>query len=313
MPRKSISTPGMLGEVSLNREIEFMVQMLGWSEEQIVSALVAAHPKLSGETSIINQVRVCRSRFRADRQEGVEVSKLIGSGTVTSLDNIKDKRLMRFASGIEHIDMLWGFSDDMKSKGFPRGQVSLIAGSPGVGKTRTMIAVCGKLTDPSTEHSLSALYWQNEFALEQFKTVSKGHIKANSRFRCGDIRSLKAQLKVIEEDPADLVVVDSLQMLEEAKNRMGMERCVAAYKAVAVEKNAHIVFVGQLNKKEQVAGSRALEHLVDATFTAVRDRDTGGFAIRCTKNRWGMSGVQATFKHTSKGVEAIGEITQSED
>ena len=112
----------MLGEVSLNREIEFMIQMLGWSEEQIASALVAAHPKLSGETSLTNQIRVCRSRFRADRQEGVEVSKLIGSGTVASLDSIKDKRLIRFASGIEHIDTLWGFSDDMKSKGFPRGQ-----------------------------------------------------------------------------------------------------------------------------------------------------------------------------------------------
>ena len=313
MPRKSIQTEGFLGSLSLNREIEFMVQMLGWDEPQIVGALCLAHPELENDSNLVNHVRVVRSRFRSDKKENEELNKMLGKGTVTSLDEVKDMRLSRFECGISQIDLLWGFSDDMKSKGFPRGQISLIAGSPGVGKTRTMIAVCGALSDPNSEKKLSAMYWQNEMALEQFKTVSKGKIKSSARFMCGDMRSIKEQIAEVEKAKPDLVVVDSLQMLEEAKNKMGMERCIAAYKAVAVDKNIHVVFVGQLNKREQVAGSRVLEHLVDATFTAVRDRGTGGFAIRCTKNRWGMSGVQASFIHTSKGIEAVGDITQSEE
>lgn len=302
-----------MGPISLNREIEFMVQLLGWTEPQIVSALRSAHPELVSDEGVVNHVRVVRSKYRTDKKENTEMATLLGKGVVTSLDNVKDKRLVRFASGIEHIDCLWGFSDDMKSKGFPRGQVSLIAGSPGVGKTRTMVAVCGAMTNPNEDTGLSALYWQNEMALEQFKTISRGQIKPQSRFKCGDVRSLKDQIQTVCEEDPDLVVVDSLQMLEEAKSRLGMERCIAAYKSVAVDRNLHVVFVGQLNKKEQVAGSRLLEHLVDATFTAVRDRDTGGFAIRCTKNRWGMSGVQASFRHTSKGIEPVGDITQSEE
>jgi DNA repair protein RadA/Sms len=314
MPRTSIPVEGMLGSLSLNREVEFMVQMLGWSESQIVSAVLSAHPELkSDQQSLINHIRVCRSRYRTDQKENAEVSALIGGGTVTSLDKIADKKLVRFACGIDHIDMLWGFSEDGKIKGFPRGQISLIAGSPGVGKTRAMIAVCGKISAPDYRPALKALYWQNEFALEQFKTVSKSQIKSGARFRCGDIRSLKEQLKVVDKEKPDLVVVDSIQMLEEAKNKTGMERCIAAYKAAAVEHNIHVVLVGQLNKREQVAGSRVLEHLVDSVFTAVRDRDTGGFAIRCTKNRWGMSGIQGCFKHTATGIEPVGDITQSED
>lgn len=313
MPRKHINTEGFLGTISLNREIEFMVHMLGWTEEQIVGSLCLVHPELKGDPSTVNHVRVVRSRFRTDKKEVEEMSKLLGQGTVTSLDKIKDKRLLRFCSGIGHIDTLWGFDEGSKSIGFPRGQISLIAGSPGVGKTRTMIAVCGSMTNPENDNGLSALYWQNEMALEQFKTISKNQIKPNSRFHCGDIRSLKAQLEEVEKADPDLVVVDSLQMLDEAKNKTGMERCIAAYKSLAVDKNLHVVFVGQLNKKEQVAGSRVLEHLVDATFTAVRDRETGGFAICCTKNRWGMSGVQGSFRHTSKGIEPVGDITLSED
>lgn len=313
MSRPSIQTHGFLGSLSLNREIEFFVQMLGYSEEQILRVLEVAHPDMKRDSSLVNHIRVIRSRFRTEKKEGLEVSNLIGGGTVTSLDNVKDVELIRFASGINHIDLLWGFSDDMKSKGFPRGQVSLLAGSPGIGKTRTMIAVCGKMTDPQNNNGLKALYWQNEFALEQFKVVSKGQIKESARFRCGDIRVLKVQLEELEKEKPDLVIVDSIQMLEEAKNKLGMERCIAAYKSAAVENNCHIIFVGQLNKKEQVAGSRVLEHLVDAVFTAVKDRDTGGFAIRCTKNRWGMSGIQASFKHKQSGIEPTGEITQSEE
>jgi len=312
MGRKALATTGSLGALSLSKEIELMIQLLSWTDEQIYAALKMRHGELDRETTV-SHIRVLRSRFRTEAKENADMEGIAGKGTVTSLDDISDKKLVRFPCGINHIDMLWGFSDDLTSKGFPRGQVSLLGGSPGVGKTRAMIAVCGSLTEPKKGKTLSALYWQNEFALEQFKTVAKGKIKKDAAFRCGDIRSLKGQLDELSANNADLVIVDSVQMLDEAKNRNGLERCIASYKTAAIQYNCHVVLVTQLNKKDQISGSRIVEHLVDSVFLAVRDRDTGGFAIRCTKNRWGMSGVQAMFRHNSTGIEPFGEIELSEE
>jgi predicted ATP-dependent serine protease len=312
MGRKALGTEGCLGSLSLSKEIELMIQLLSWTDDQIFNALKIRHGELPKEATIAH-IRVIRSKFRAESKEQSVMEGVAGKGTVTSLDDITDKKLVRFPCGINHVDMLWGFSEDLTSKGFPRGQISLLGGSPGVGKTRAMIAVCGSLTDPKKDKGFSALYWQNEFALEQFKTVAKGKIKKDAEFRCGDIHSLKGQLDELSANNADLVIVDSVQMLDEAKNRNGLERCIAAYKTAAIQHNCHVVLVTQLNKKDQISGSRIVEHLVDSVFLAVKDRDTGGFAIRCTKNRWGMSGVQGMFRHNSTGIEPFGEIEISEE
>ena len=312
MGRKTIPTHGIFGKLTVNRQIEFMIHFLGWNDTQIINAICSTNEGMADKKDeLINHIRVAKFNIRST--ENILMNKEQPVGTVTSLDLVQSREIGRFTSGIDNIDMLWGFSEDMSSKGFPRGQVRLLAGSPGVGKTRTMISVCGKITDPSFEKKINVLYWQNEFALEQFKTVSKGKIKENATFRCGDISSLAVQLEIIDKEKPDLVVVDSIQMLNEAKSRTGIERCMAAYKICAINNNLHIVLIGQLNKKEQVSGSRSTEHLVDSVYKAVVDRSSGGFSIICTKNRWGMSGIQCSFVHNADGVEPFGDIIKVEE
>lgn len=311
MGRKTIPTLGIFGKLTINRQIEFMIQFLGWNDNQIIDAICLTNEGLNNKRDeLLNHIRVAKYNIRSGDQRR---NQQLNTGTVTSLDLVCCREIERFTSGIDHIDMLWGFSEDMSSKGFSRGQISLFAGSPGVGKTRTMISVCGKITDPSLEKKTNALYWQNEFALEQFKTVSKGKIKDNATFRCGDISSLAMQIEIIDKEKPDLVIVDSIQMLNEAKNRTGIERCISAYKLCAINNNIHIVLIGQLNKKDQVSGSRSIEHLVDSVYKAVIDRSSGGFSIICTKNRWGMSGIQCSFIHTVDGIEPFGDITKVEE
>lgn len=313
MPRKSIQTDGFLGKLSLNREIEFIVQMLGWGEKEILAAVRAAHPDLQDEEAIINHIRVARSRFRTEKKEIEEMTKAVGKGVVSSLDEVTDIPIKRFQSGMKNLDLLWGFSDEEDHIGFPRGQVSLLSGAAGVGKSRMMIALCGAMTDPDVENGLTALYWQNEFALSQFKVVVNNRIKEGARFKCGDIRSLKEQIAEASAVKPDLVIVDSIQMLEEARSKAGLERCIAAYKSAAYDNGYHVVFIGQLNKKGQAAGSEIFRHLVDATFMAVKDKATGGFKVYSTKNRWGVSGIECLFRHTKEGVDSIGDVTISEE
>lgn len=313
MPRKSIQTDGFLGKLSLNREIEFFVQMLGWGEKEILTAVKAAHPDIKDDEAVTNHIRVARSRFRTEKKDIEEMNKAVGKGEVSSLDAVTDIPISRFQSGMKNIDLLWGFSEEEDKVGFPRGQVSLLSGAAGVGKSRMMIALCGVMTDPDVDNGLTALYWQNEFALPQFKTMTNSRIKENSRFKCGDIRSLKEQIAEASAIKPDLVIVDSIQMLEEANSKAGLERCISAYKCAAYDHGFHVLFIGQLNKKGQASGSEIFRHLVDATFMAVKDKASGGFKVFSTKNRWGVSGLECLFRHSKEGVDPIGEVTISEE
>ncbi len=195
----------------------------------------------------------------------------------------------------------------------PRGQVSLVAGSPGVGKTRLMTSICGHMTHPINDNGFTALYFQNEFALAQFKQLNKNTIAPESRFLCGDLVHMQDQVDFIkaQEITPDLVIVDSVQMLAEAKSKSGIERCIAFYKQVAMELDIHVCFIGQLNKAGEVAGSRSVEHLVDQVFTVRHMFLPGQFGVTVTKNRWGESGISARFEHTPEGVVCISEGRKS--
>lgn len=309
MGRKPIATEGILGSLSMNKEIEMMVQILGWTDDEILKSIQLKHPKANADDTL-NHIRVSRSKFRKEKEENASLSGILGNGGISAFGAITAKKVERFVCGINNIDLLWGYGDEGKDIGFPRGQVSLLGGSPGVGKTRAMIAVCGALTDPTSESPKKAIYWQNEFDLGFFKTMAEGkiHKEVGDNFHLGNYRSLQMQLDKMSLYKPDLVVVDSYQMIDEAKGKNGVSRCLGAYKNYASENGCHVVLIGQLNKKNQIAGTRELEHLVDSTFRAFRDKSTGGFVIDCEKNRWGKSNIRGYFRHIKSGIEPFGKI-----
>jgi len=315
MARTKGTVEGIIGTVSTARQVEFMLQLFGWGEDKIVNTIVANDPNISNNEEKIqnlrNLIRVTKSKFQSETKEHDMMDSMVGRGEMVGFDDITARPVDRVSCGIRQIDELFGFSEEFDRWGFPRGQVSLIAGSPGVGKTRLMVAVCGSMTDPDRQGELlpNAVYFQNEFALSQFKVMSSRVIKEGSRFICGDLHRLKDQLDWISNQKVcpDLVIVDSIQMIAEAKSRSGIERSIASYKSCAMELGFHICFIGQLNKQGEVAGSRSVEHLVDQVFTARTAFLPNQFSIHCSKNRWGRSGISARFEHSSFGVSCISE------
>lgn len=318
MARSKGSVEGIIGKVPLGRQIDYFIQLFGWSEDEIVSVLQGRDDSYSDPEklkNLRNLIRVAKSKFKTEVQENDMVDSIVGKGEMIDFDSIKAQPVDRIPCSIRQIDELFGYSEDFKRWGMPRGQVSLIAGSPGVGKTRLMVAVCGAMTDPNNKNGNNAVYFQNEFALSQFKVMSNRVIKEGSRFICGDLHRLKDQLEWIDarENRPDLVVVDSIQMLAEASSRSGIERCIAAYKSAAMEKGFHVCFIGQLNKQGEVAGSRSVEHLVDQVFTARSAFLPNQFTIQVTKNRWGRSGIAARFEHNAFGLSCVSEGINPEE
>tara|TARA_Y100000034_G_C6896059_1_gene413128 strand:+ start:1133 stop:2098 length:966 start_codon:yes stop_codon:yes gene_type:complete len=307
--------------------------MLGWDEPQIIHAMSHETPtiieddilrqRLGGDgclydpdvkRKMIALIRVAKSKFSQGKVNQSVIDDIVGRGEVVCFDDIEADPVRRVTSGLRQIDELYGYSQDYDAWGMPRGQISLMAGSPGVGKTRLMTSVCGHMTHPENSNGFSALYFQNEFALSQFKQLNKHTIVPESRFLCGDLVHMQDQVDFLKaQDSAhDLVVIDSVQMLAEAKSKSGIERCISFYKQVAMELDIHVCFIGQLNKAGEVAGSRSVEHLVDQVFTVRHMFLPGQFGVNVTKNRWGESGISARFEHTPEGVICVSEGRKNE-
>jgi len=326
--RKTKQLEASVSTMTTTKKIEFFVQMFGWDEQQILQSIAHENPTIIEDDHIRHQfggvecqfdsealrkmialIRVSKSKYSVSKGEQTVVDDIVGKGEVVCFDDIEADPVRRVTSGLRQIDELFGYSEDYDAWGMPRGQVSLMAGSPGVGKTRLMTSICGHMTHPENDNGFLALYFQNEFALAQFKQLNKHTIAPESRFLCGDLVHMQDQVDFIkaQEISPDLVVIDSVQMLAEAKSKSGIERCIAFYKQVAMELDIHVCFIGQLNKAGEVAGSRSVEHLVDQVFTVRHMFLPGQFGVTVTKNRWGESGISARFEHTPEGVICISE------
>ena len=66
-----------------------------------------------------------------------------------------------------------------------------------------------------------------------------------------------------------------------------------------------VLMIGQMNKSDEIAGLRALEHLVDAVLVLEGE---GADELRClvaTKNRFGSTGEMGFFTMTEAGLASI--------
>jgi DNA repair protein RadA/Sms len=205
----------------------------------------------------------------------------------------------------------WIASDVKSAKvehGLPEGFLSLWGGSPGVGKTRTAISLSKSLN--RLGHKV--LYFNGEADQMDFR-MWLGSDVDNSLFRVvsGElIRTEDSVAKIYREKPK-VVIFDSFQMLSEvAKGNRGAKSALSRFKVLKSDHEAgrpHIIFISQLNKKGELAGSRYIEHMVDfsATVTKLEGRK-GCFIFECPrKNRGGETPRHAIFKHGETGIDCL--------
>lgn len=114
-----------------------------------------------------------------------------------------------------------------------------------------------------------------------------------------------------------LVIVDSLQMIAEVKKSpsKGAELVMSRFKLLKVDPEAgmpHVVFISQLNKQDDLAGSRYLEHMVDfSAIATVWEARDGMFKFASRKNRGGKTPQTAIFQHMPNGIKTITQDVRS--
>lgn len=210
----------------------------------------------------------------------------------------------RFPTHIDEIDRVLG-------GGLVRGSVVLFAGEPGTGKStlalqsalalapeRTVLLVCG------------------EEAPEQVRARAERLGPIPERVRTLGSSSLPAVQRVLEEESADVVVVDSVQSLHDPEIASApgsvaqVRECGAALAHAAREHGITVILVGHVTKEGAVAGPRVLEHLVDVVLTFEGDRTGGIRILRALKNRFGSTDEVGLFEMTGGGLVAIRDASR---
>ncbi len=211
------------------------------------------------------------------------------------------------------------------------GQVVLLAGEPGVGKSTLLLEVAHRFAlgrpgavpprldggprlvalDREPHRPRTVLYVSGEESAEQIAVRARRTGADAPGLLVADEQDLGAVLRHVEEHDPDLLVVDSVQTLTSAdvEGRAGgmaqVQEVTQVLTRVAKSRPTPLLVVGQSTKESSVAGPRALEHLVDTVLTFEGDRHTSLRLLRTTKNRYGPADEVACFEQADDGLREV--------
>ncbi|HZK33595.1 MAG TPA: AAA family ATPase, partial [Tissierellaceae bacterium] len=195
--------------------------------------------------------------------------------------------------------------------GIVKDSVTILAAKPGAGKSTLLMQVANDLA--FIGHKV--LYASGEESESQLKSrADRVTEKINSNVWVMSDNSMDNVLWNIEETDPDIIIIDSIQtfILDEfPSSRAGSptQTMECANALVQVSKNRErprvVILVGQMTKEDEMAGVRALEHLVDTVLIIEGESGEELRTLLTTKNRYGSTGEMGFFYITDKGMISI--------
>ncbi len=241
---------------------------------------------LCGEWNTITEevVSVSRSQAVAHHAEAI------------SINDIGTQAETRYHTGIGELDRVLG-------GGIVPGELMLIGGDPGIGKSTLLLQICGFL---GKEYTL--LYVSGEESARQIKLRAErlGVGGDNISLLCET--DMDAILDTMRTKKPDMVVIDSIQTvsLAEISSSPGsvtqVRECASALMQEAKSADIPTFIVGHVNKDGAIAGPKVMEHLVDCVLYFEGDPQSNYRLLRCTKNRYGATNEIGVFEMRDSGL-----------
>jgi len=207
----------------------------------------------------------------------------------------------RESTGFESLDKALG-------GGLVKGQVILIAGEPGIGKSTLLLQVSDKVANGK-----KVLYVSGEESGTQIALRAKRLGIENEKLLVYPEVNLEKILETLEREKPSLIILDSVQTvfsekLESSAGSVSQVREVT-YRITEFckEKNIPAFIVGQITKEGSIAGPKVLEHIVDTVLQFEGERFNFYRIVKVIKNRFGSTGEIAVFKMTDRGLEEVPE------
>jgi len=215
-----------------------------------------------------------------------------------SLASIPSKSTARISTKISELDRVLG-------GGLVPGQVVLIAGEPGIGKSTLLLQLTDKIGN--------TLYISGEESANQVAVRAKrlGIKDKTSKFlEETDVDRIVDTIEQLTLNSKQLsaVVVDSIQtmMTQDLNGLAGsvgqVRESAARLLRIAKEKNIPLFLVGHVTKEGTVAGPAVLAHIVDSVLWFEGDKTLTLRILRAVKNRFGPTDEVGIFEMEDKGL-----------
>ncbi len=194
--------------------------------------------------------------------------------------------------------------DRVLGGGFVQGEVVLLAGEPGVGKSTLLLSVLG---------SIPSFYISGEESGQQVKQradrlgIKSDHILFTNELQ---VDSVIAALEKYESE-YEIAVIDSIQTLytPDIPSPMGsvsqIKENASRLVDYAKRHNKIIVFIGHVTKDGDIAGPKTLEHLVDCVVQLEGEKESTFRLLRARKNRFGSVDEVGLFEMSEDGLKQV--------
>lgn len=199
-----------------------------------------------------------------------------------------------------------GEFDRVLGGGFVPGQVILLGGEPGIGKSTILTEIARSMGNNTV------MYVCGEESVEQIKirTTRMGYA-ADNLLMLSETNVIDVADVIEHQDNLGLVIVDSVQTLYHpdltgiAGSVTQVRGCTQLLTNTAKYKGVPLILIGHVTKEGVVAGPKVLEHLVDTILYLEGDSQHLYRILRTDKNRFGPVSEVGIFEMTENGIREV--------
>ncbi len=221
--------------------------------------------------------------------------------TPVPLGEVVSAHSARLSTGIGELDRVLG-------GGIVPGSLSLIGGTPGIGKSTLTTMVLANLAAAGR----STLYVSAEESAAQIR-LRAGRLRASAALDIPVIAEtdLAAVAATLACERPEVCVIDSVQALrsQDLQSAAGsvaqVREVVDELMRLAKAREIAVLLVGHVTKDGSLAGPMVLEHLVDCVLQFDGERERTYRTLRAVKNRFGSTEETGVFEMHDHGLVEV--------
>jgi DNA repair protein RadA/Sms len=215
---------------------------------------------------------------------------------LTPLKKITSLHKNRIKTGVFELDRVLG-------GGFIHGEVILLTGEPGVGKSTLLL---------QSLQNIKTLYISGEESAEQVKDRADRlgiHLDKLLFSETLQVEGILEGIKTLKD--VDVIVIDSIQTIYSKKidSSQGTisQLKESSSQLISYVKKAKklLLLIGHITKEGDIAGPKTLEHIVDCVLNFEGERISNFRLLRASKNRFGPTDEIGIFEMRPSGLHEV--------
>ncbi len=234
------------------------------------------------------------------KEETSIARKKVSPTQFSPLKKIDKKLSNRQSMGLFEFDRVLG-------GGVTKGEVVLLSGEPGIGKSTLLLQIIKNNT---------AIYVSGEESLEQVQHRAERLHAAIDHILFSDEANIDKILAGVEaQKNAKLVILDSIQTLytHDVETPPGSINQIKEVmnRVIPFAKKSGIPFlvIGHVTKDGDLAGPKTLEHMVDCVLSLEGEVSSPFRILRSSKNRFGSIDEIGVFEMIETGLKEVNSAT----